>query len=168
MTPPFAIEPLSKAHDRTGFTCGHEKVDAYFRQAVSQDVKRKYATCFVAREVATGRVAGFYTLSASSVLLKDVPEDLAKKLPRYPTVPAVLIGWMGRDEAFRGTGLGEALLFDAIRTVATAPIGSHAIFADAIDEKAAAFYTAFGFSPLIEQPLRLFLPIATALALLEG
>ncbi|KMO42061.1 acetyltransferase [Methylobacterium variabile] len=168
MTQPFVIEPLSKDHDRTGFSCGHEKVDAYFRQAVSQDVKRKYATCFVAREVATGRVAGFYTLSSSNVPLKDVPAELAKKLPRYPTVPAVLIGWMGRDQAFRGTGIGEALLFDAIRTVATAPIGTHAIFADAIDERAAAFYAAFGFMPLLEQPLRLFLPVATGLALLDG
>ncbi|KMO32877.1 acetyltransferase [Methylobacterium variabile] len=167
MTHPFVIEPLSKDHDRTGFTCGHERVDAYFRQSVSQDVKRKYATCFVAREVATGRVAGFYTLSSSNVPLKDVPDALAKKLPRYPTVPAVLIGWMGRDEAFRGSGLGEALLFDAIRTVATAPIGSHAIFADAIDEKAAGFYAAFGFMPLLEQPMRLFLPVATGLALLD-
>ncbi|MGY2051130.1 GNAT family N-acetyltransferase [Methylobacterium sp. JK268] len=166
MTPPFAIEPLSKAHDRTGFTCGHAKVDAYFRQTVSQDVKRKYATCFVAREIATGRVAGFYTLSACSVPLTSVPEDLARRLPRYPTVPAVLIGWLGRDEAFRGSGLGEALLFDAVRTVATAPIGSHAIFADAIDDKAAAFYTDHGFIPLLELPMRFFLPMATALAVI--
>ena len=167
MTARFVIEPLSKAHDRSGFTCGNERIDAYFREGVSQDVKRNYATCFVARELATGRVAGFYTLSSSNVPLNEVPEALAKRLPRYPTVPAVLIGWLARHEEFGGCGLGGALLFDAIKTVATAPIGAHAIFADAIDEKAAGFYAAFGFTPLIERPRTLYLPLATALPLLK-
>lgn len=165
MTAPFVIEPLSKAHDRTGFASGNAAVDAYFRQSASQDVKRRLASCFVAREVATGRVAGFYTLASNSVPLLDVPEDLAKKLPRYPTVPATLMGWMGRNQAFRGQGLGEALVVDAIRTVAMSSIASHAIFADAIDEKTVRFYTDLGFVPLIGKPTRLFLPIATGLQL---
>jgi ribosomal protein S18 acetylase RimI-like enzyme len=163
----FVIEPLAKAHKRADFTCGNDRIDGYFRETVSQDVKRKYATCFVAREIATDRVAGFYTLSASNVPMTEVPEHLAKKLPRYPTVPAVLIGWLGRHRDFAGQGLGEALLFDAIKTVATAPIGAHAIFADAIDDGAAAFYAAFGFAPLADRPRTLFLPVATAMSLLS-
>jgi ribosomal protein S18 acetylase RimI-like enzyme len=159
----FAIEPLAKAHKRSDFTCGNARIDLYFRETVSQDVKRKYATCFVARDMTTNRVAGFYTLSSSNVPLNEVPEPLAKKLPRYPTVPAVLIGWLARHSEYAGQGLGEALLFDAIKTVATAPIGAHAIFADAIDDKAAAFYAAFGFTPLIKRPRTLYLPVATAL-----
>ena len=117
----FAIEPLAKAHKRDDFTCGNDRIDSYFRETVSQDVKRKYATCFVAREIATDRVAGFYTLSSSNVPLTEVPEPLAKRLPRYPTVPAVLIGWLGRHSDYAGQGLGEALLFDAIKTVADSP-----------------------------------------------
>lgn len=166
-SPRFAIEPLSKAHNRSGFACGNDRIDAYFRETVSQDVKRRYATCFVARELTTNRVAGFYTLSSNNIPLTDVPEALAAKLPRYPTVPAVLIGWIGRHHEFSGCGLGEALLFDAIRTVASAPIGAHAIFADAIDDKAANFYAAYEFTPLIEWPQRLYLPVSTALALIE-
>jgi ribosomal protein S18 acetylase RimI-like enzyme len=164
----FIIEPLDKKHRRTDFSCGNEQIDTYFREVVSQDVKRKYATCFVAREGATDRVAGFYTLSSSNVPLNEVPAPLAKKLPRYPSVPAVLIGWLGRDDNYAGQGLGEALLFDAIRTVATSPIGAHAIFADAIDDTAASFYAAFGFVPLIERPRTLYLPLATALRLLSA
>ncbi|HEY1943184.1 MAG TPA: GNAT family N-acetyltransferase [Roseiarcus sp.] len=163
MTPRFAIEPLAKSHKRADFTCGNGRIDGYFRETVSQDVKRKYASCFVAREIAANRVAGFYTLSSSNVPLNEVPEALAKKLPRYPTVPAVLIGWLGRHSDYAGQGLGEALLFDAIKTVATAPIGAHAIFADAIDDKAAAFYAAFGFTPLIRRPHTLYLPMSAAL-----
>jgi ribosomal protein S18 acetylase RimI-like enzyme len=162
----FAIEPLAKAHQRADFTCGNDRIDSYFREPVSQDMKRKYATCFVARELATDRVAGFYTLSSSNVPLNEVPEPLARKLPRYPSVPAVLIGWLGRHGDYAGQGLGAALLFDAIKTVATAPIGAHAVFADAIDDGAGAFYRAFGFMPLIGRPSTLYLPVATALSLL--
>lgn len=166
MSVQFAIEPLAKAHKRSDFTCGNDRIDGYFRETVSQDVKRKYASCFVARELTTNRVAGFYTLSSSNVPLNEVPEPLAKKLPRYPTVPAVLIGWLGRHSDYGGLGLGETLLFDAIKTVATAPLGVHAIFADAIDDKAASFYAALGFAPLITRPRTLYLPMATALSLL--
>lgn len=112
--------------------------------------------------------AGFYTLSSSNVPLNEVPEPLAKKLPRYPSVPAVLIGWLGRHTDHAGQGLGDALLFDAIKTLATSPIGAHAIFADAIDDKAASFYAAFGFTPLIERPRTLDLPVTTALSLLSA
>ena len=167
MSARFAIEPLAKAHSRANFICGNDRIDIYFRETVSQDVKRKYATCFVAREIATDRVAGFYTLSSSTVPLTEVPEPLASKLPRHPTVPAVLIGWLGRHIDYAGLGLGEALLFDAIKTVSAAPIGAHAIFANAIDDQAAAFYAAFGFLPLIQRPRSLYLPVATALSLIS-
>ena len=163
----FAIEPLEKGHKRSDFTCGNDRIDHYFRETVSQDVKRKYAICFVAREIATDRVAGFYTLSSSNVPLNEVPEPLANKLPRYPTVPAVLVGWLGRHSHYARQGLGEALLFDAIKTVATASIGAHAIFADAIDDGAAAFYATFGFTPLVRRPHTLYLPVATALGLIS-
>lgn len=167
MTARFIVEPLAKGHRRSNFTCGNERIDDYFRNIVSQDIRRRYAKCFVAREMATNRVAGFYTLSSNNVPLTEVPESLAKKLPRYPTVPAVLIGWLGRHADFAGQGLGEALLFDAIKTVATAPIGAHAIFADAIDDKAVSFYAAFGFTSLNMRPRTLYLPMATALALIS-
>jgi hypothetical protein len=164
--PGFVIEPLGKAHDRSRFACGNDRIDAYFRQTVSQDIKRQYATCFVACPADSNRVAAFYTLSSSNVPLVEVPEPLARKLPRYPTVPAVLIGWLARDIGYAGFGLGEAILFDAIRTVATAPIGAHAIFADAIDNKAAAFYAAYGFMPLVSRPATFYLPLASARSLI--
>ncbi|MCO5174934.1 MAG: GNAT family N-acetyltransferase [Trueperaceae bacterium] len=166
MSARFAIEPLSGEHERTGFSCGNARIDAYFHEVVSQDVKRNYAKCFVAVEGSTGRLAGFYTLSSSNVPLTDVPTVLAKRLPRYPSVPAVLIGWLGRHIDYAGQGLGEALLFDALRTVVTSSIGAHAVFAHAIDDRAASFYASFGFVPLIARPLTLYLPVATAMRLL--
>lgn len=168
MSPRFAIEALSKTHQRKTFSCGNERIDRYFRETVTQDIKRRYATCFVARDIEADRIAGFYTLSSSNVPLTAVPEPLASRLPRYPTVPAVLIGWLGRDQSYSRLGFGEALLFDAIKTVAEAPIGAHAIFADAIDARAVSFYAAFGFMPLTDRPKTLYLPVATAQRLLSG
>jgi ribosomal protein S18 acetylase RimI-like enzyme len=165
VTAQFVIEPMAKTHDRSGFRCGNDRIDQYFRETVSQDIKRDYATCFIARDVATNRIAGFYTLSASNVPLVDIPPKLARRLPRYPSVSAVLIGWLARHLDFAGAGVGELLLVDAIRTIVMAPIGAHAVFADAIDERAAAFYASFGFTPLISRPETLYLPLANVGAL---
>jgi ribosomal protein S18 acetylase RimI-like enzyme len=159
------VSELLGQHDRARFVSGNERIDRYFRETVSQDVKRNYAACHVLVERSTGQIAGFHTLSAHSVPLTDVAQELARKLPRYPSVPAVLIGWMGRDLAFRGAGVDPLLLYDAIRRVAKAPVGAHAICADAIDDAAAAFYRDHQFQPLVSRPQSLFLPMKTALAL---
>lgn len=163
----FFSEALAK-HDRSDFASGNERIDAYFRQTVSQDVKRGYAACYVLIEKANAKLAGFYTLSSHSIPLTEVAPDLARKLPRYPSVPAVLIGWLGRDATFRGQHVGSMLLADAITRLAAAPIGLHAICADAIDEAAAAFYREHQFRPFVSRPNALYLPMKTALALVAN
>lgn len=159
----FYSEALGK-HDRAAFTSGNDRIDAYFRQTVSQDVKRGYAACYVLVEKATDKLAGFYTLSSHSIPLTELAADLAKKLPRYPSVPAVLIGWLGRDISFRGQHVGSMLLADAITRLAAAPIGIHAICADAIDDAAAAFYREHQFQPFASRPNTFYLPMKTAAA----
>jgi ribosomal protein S18 acetylase RimI-like enzyme len=163
----FVSEVLAK-HDRAAFASGNEKIDAYFRNAVSQDVRRDYAACYVLVEGESGKVAGFYTLTSSSIPVDEIPPALARKLPRYPRVPAVLIGWLGRDVGFRGQNIGAMLLYDAFARIATSPIGAYAIFADAIDDEAAAFYRKHLFIPFAAKPHSLFLPVATALAAVRG
>jgi ribosomal protein S18 acetylase RimI-like enzyme len=163
----FVSQALGK-QDRVGFTSGNDRIDSYFRNVVTQDIKRKYAACYVLTDKQSGQIAGFYTLSAHAIALTDVPEETARKLPRCPTVPAVLIGWMGRDINFRGQQIGTLLLADAIRRLCHSPVGAHAICADAIDEQAAAFYREHQFLPLVSRPMSLFLPMKTASALIEG
>ena len=158
----FYSEELGK-HDRSAFASGNDRIDAYFRTVVSQDVKRNYAHCYVLVEKETNRLAGFYSLSATHIPLDEIPPGLARKLPRYPTVPSVLIGWLGRDMGFRGQEIGAMLLRDAIVRVATSNIGVYALCADAIDEAAVAFYRRFLFTPFESRPTSLFLPLATAL-----
>jgi hypothetical protein len=87
--PAFITEALASKHDRSSFTCGVEPLDRYLQQQATQDIRRRIASCFVMVEKATGAVAGYHTISATSLLLTDLPEAQAKRLPRHPLVPAV-------------------------------------------------------------------------------
>ena len=160
---PFRLAPLDAAHDRAAFNCGSEPLDRYLREQVTQDVRRRVAACFVA--LAEGqRIAGYYTLASASLLLADLPASVGKKLPRYPTVPAVRMGRFAIDQAFKGQGLGGALLADALDRSVRSEIAAYALMVDAKDEAAAAFYRHHGFIALPDSPLTLFLPLAAAQA----
>ena len=156
---PFQLAQLDAAHDRAAFSSDSEVLNRYLREQVSQDIRRRVAACFVA--LADGqRIAGYYTLASASLLLADLPASTGKKLPRYPTVPAVRMGRLAVDQAFKGQGLGGALLADALDRVARSEIAAFALMVDAIDETAAAFYRHHGFIALPDSPLTLFLPMA--------
>lgn len=157
---PLRLAPLAAGHDRAAFHCGSEPLNRYLREQATQDMRRRVAACFVA--VADGkRIAGYYTLASASLLLTDLPASTGKKLPRYPTVPAVRMGRLAVDRAFQGQGLGAALLADALDRSARSEIAAFALMVDAKDEAAAAFYRHHGFIALLDSPLTLFLPLAT-------
>ena len=161
------IETLGKHHHRAAFSCGQPALDDWFRRRASQDAKRNVARVFVAVDDDLG-VIGFYSLSSFALSIRDLPEEIARKLPRYDAIPAARIGRLARDERARGRGVGELLLADAIRRVLRAgrSIAVFAIVVDAKDERAVDFYTAFGFRRFPLQPHRLFFPTATAVAAL--
>ena len=160
--PPFIVEPLGRQHDRKAFHCGAEALDHYFHQQASQDMRRRVAACFVARAIETNIIAGFYTLAATNIVLKELPEQTIKKLPRYPAIPAILLGRLAVSSGHRGQGLGAALLADALDRAARVEIGAFALLVDAKDDQAAAFYRHHGFEALPDAPNRLFLALASA------
>jgi ribosomal protein S18 acetylase RimI-like enzyme len=165
--PDLSIETLGK-HDREGFTCGDKDLDDWFRRRAGQDEKRNLARVFVAVD-REKRIAGFYTLSTFTLSLEDIPEALARKLPRYQAIPAALIGRLAREERVRGQGIGELLLADAVRRILSAArsMAVFAIVVDAKNEAAAEFYKSFGFVPFPSRPNRLFLLVSTAIAALS-
>ena len=165
-TPAFSVSLLSVGQDRSQFQCGAKALDHYFQHQVGQDVRRRITACFVATSV-DARLAGFYTLAAASIPLNDLPTALLKKLPRYPQVPVVRMGRLAIDLAFKGQGLGAALLADALMRCCKAEIAAFALVVDAKDDTAAAFYAHHGFLALPEQSLTLFLPLATARTLVD-
>lgn len=162
------IEPLAGHHDRSAFSCGQQDLDDWFRRRASQDEKRNVARVFVAVDDELG-VVGFYSLNSYTLALTDLPQEIAKKLPRYDAIPAALIGRLARDVRARGRDVGELLLADAVRRILGAgrSLAVFAIVVDAKDERAADFYRGFGFRPFPSRPLRLFLLTSVAAAALE-
>lgn len=156
----FQLAPLDATHDRAVFNSDSEPLNRYLREQITQDVRRRVAACFVA--LAGGkRIAGYYTLASASLLLVDLPASTGKKLPRYPTVPAVRMGRLAVDQEFKGLGLGGALLADALDRAARSEIAAYALMVEAKDEAAVAFYQHHGFIALPDSPRTLFLPLAT-------
>ncbi len=164
MAQAYRIVPLDPGSDRSTFHCGVEALDRYFHEQVTQDIRRRVTTCFVAvNDQAT--VAGFYTLASASVFLADLPGAIAKKLPRFPTVPAIRMGRLAIDLRARGQKLGAALLADALARTLESGIAAFALVADAKDDKAVAFYRHHGFIALTKAARTPFLPLPTVKSL---
>lgn len=155
----FHIRQFTQSVDRHGFDCSHKDLNEYIRQYAAQDNQRNVARVFVATpEESEKRLAGFYTLSAGSISCSELPEALAKKLPRYP-VPVARLGRLAVGLQFQGQGLGSLLLADACQRTAHASktLAVAGIVVDA-KEAAAEFYRHFGFISLPSNPNKLVLP----------
>lgn len=162
-TKDLRVEPLSKGHDRNGFSCGVESLDTYLKTQASQDVRRKANAVFVLTAPSSPRVVlGYFTLCAYGLAPGVVPDEARRRSPRYPLVSAILLGRLAVHVSRRGQGLGGILLAEALRKAHDNAdvVGSSTIVVDALDEKAAAFYLAHGFLRLPESS-RLVFPMKT-------
>jgi GNAT superfamily N-acetyltransferase len=168
--PRFRLEPLGKEHDRAGFTCGVDSLDAYLKTQASQDMRRKANAVFILTpEESPQQIAGYFTLCAYGLAPGAIPEAAQKHLPRYPVVSATLLGRLAVSEAMQGRGIGAILLALALAKAYenAAVVGSSMVVVDALDERAAAFYAAHGFIRLPES-MRLILPMKTIGGLVAG
>jgi hypothetical protein len=157
----YVCERLNKRHDRKRFHCGVVELDTWFREQARQDLDRNVSAVFVMTPVSEpNRVAGFYTLSAASIAITELPDALTRKLPRYPIVPAILIGRLARDLAFPRTG--SLLIADALQRASSnaEEVAATVVVVDAKDDKAAEFYRRFGFENLANTPRRLFISMS--------
>jgi ribosomal protein S18 acetylase RimI-like enzyme len=167
--PKFVFEPLGQRHDRAAFSCGVEALDKYLQKQASQDAKKHAAAPFVITP--DGKtISGYYTLSQYAIDLGDLPEEVTKKLPKYPAVSATLLGRLAVGNNFRGKGLGEKLLMDALyRSLKLSEqVASTGVVVDAKDESGRAFYKKYGFIELPKVNRRLFLPMGTIEKLFAG
>lgn len=155
----FRIEPLGVGHNRSAFECGAEPLDRYLRVQAGQDARKNIAAPFVL-VLSDGTVAGYYTLSATAINLAELPEPTARKLPRYPLLPATLLGRLAVDQRHQGKGYGRFMLADALFRAFRSEIASFAVIVDAKDESALRFYQRESFLSLPDQPMKLFLPMA--------
>lgn len=160
------IEPLGAKHKtlRAAFSCGEPALDRYLKEQASQDARKRAAVPYVLVSE-DNRIAGYYTLSADNIPVDDLPAELVEKLhlPRYPVLGATLIGRLARDLSFKGQGIGELLLVDALKRSmrASEQIAAVAVVVDAKDEHAHRFYSTFGFIPFPDSKSRLFMLMKT-------
>lgn len=161
LTEQLTFAPLGPAHDRASFSCGIAPLDRYIRELATQDIRRRVSNCFVAADTA-GRLAGYYTLAATSLPLPDLSPEHARRLPRYTTFPACLVGRLAVDQTFRGQGFGGVLLVDAIARALRAEPAIFAMIVDAKDKAAMRFYLHHGLQRFTGRPMSLYLPLAEA------
>jgi len=148
-------------HSRANFSCGQRSLDRYIAEQMAQDVKKGVAAAFVLTVDSESRILGYYTLSASIVDISALDSAFSKKLPRYPHLPATLLGRLAVDERSKGQHLGEMLLIDALRRSyeATKHIASIAVLAEALDENAMSFYRRYGFQSFRDDAMKLYYPM---------
>jgi GNAT superfamily N-acetyltransferase len=160
----LSVELLGSNHDRMAFDCGVPVLNSYLQQYARQDLERGVATPYVLVP-STNRIeiAGFYTLTATAIKLTELPAETIKRLPKYPLVPATLLGRLAVSLKYRGKGLGEYLLIDALKRSlgASRVVGSAAVIVDAKDSSGVRFYERYGFKLLPDQNLRLFIAMKT-------
>jgi GNAT superfamily N-acetyltransferase len=156
----WIVEPLSKLHRRDKFTCGKPSLDEFIRLHVSQYEKRRLGKTFVVAEPDETNIVAYYTLAASAITFEHVPVEISKKLPKHP-VPVILLARLAIDQSVQGQRLGEYLLLDALFRCheLSGKLGVHAVEVEALDESARQFYEKYGFTPLLDNPLHLFLPV---------
>jgi predicted GNAT family N-acyltransferase len=125
-------------------------------------MKKNFAAVYVATSDGKA-IAGYYALSAYTVRLDSIPEQIARRLTRMPEVPSTLIGRLARSNAFRGQGVGEILLTNALKRSLehSKHVASWAVIVDAKDADAIAFYKKYAFIEIPATPNRLFLPMDT-------
>lgn len=158
----LTIQKLNAQHDVNSFSCGEPDLDDWLQRFARQHEKKSISKTYVLVDEADPKtIRGFYAITICTVDGTDLPEAMRKKLPR--NVPGYKIGRLARDLKFRGEGVGELLLVDAMMKAKylAGVAGGFALFVDAKNQKAADFYADFGFVPLPDNPLQLLIPMAS-------
>jgi GNAT superfamily N-acetyltransferase len=162
MSPPrYSVEALGN-HERPSFSCGVPDLDRYLHLQAGQDARRKVAAPFVMADK-DGRIAGYCTLSSYAIRATGLPPETARKLPRYPLIPATLLGRFAVSQAHLGQKLGRVLLMDALfrSWKNTAEVASVGVVAEAYNAAVRDFYLHHEFVPLAEHPRKLFIAMGT-------
>lgn len=154
---PHALKPN---HDISEFNSGEGELDEWLRGRARQAEATQTARTYVVTDAATGKVAGYYCLSAHAVARANIGGGrLGRNAP--DPVPVILLGRLAVDATYQGHRLGSALLKDALlKTVSAARvIGARAMLVHIINDEVAGFYTRFGFRAVPADPRTLVLPL---------
>jgi predicted GNAT family N-acyltransferase len=152
---------LRPEYNRTSFSCGVPVLDSYLKERARLDVKRGLCAVHILAENTT--IVGFYTLSAFTLQLKSLPPAIAKKYPANMLLPCWLIGRLAIATKFQKQNFGQLLLTDALHNIKNLAeqAGGYCVIVDAKNEGVKLFYEKYGFRPVIDDELRLYLPLSS-------
>lgn len=150
----YTIEPLSPTHDRAAFDCGEPSLNDFLKRFARQNDDKGLGRTYVAVLPDGSKIYGYYTVASGAVRFDTMPE----KLPRYP-IPVIHLGRLAVDVSTKGQGLGRILLIDALKRAASIAkqLGIYAVEVYALNDAARAFYLKYGFTPLLDDELHLYL-----------
>ena len=157
------IQPFGPAHVRENFLCGKVPLDEYLKKQLSQDIKKRVTKAYVLIDTPNLDVLGYYTISSSIINLADIDKDSTKKLPRYPSLPAMLIGRLARHQDYIGKRYGNILLLDSLKKIlnlSNNDVGICAVVVDVLDKDALKFYGNFRFQAFQSNPMKLYLLVS--------
>lgn len=154
------IQLLAAQHCRDGFDCGDVALNEFLLRQAGQQQRRGFGKTYVSLAEDGVTVTGFVTVSAGQVATSSLPAQA--KLPRHPA-PMLRIGRLAVDVRHQGKGIGQDLLAFALRLAVefSQRVGLYAVVVDAKHDKAKAFYLRLGFIACVDNPLCLYLPVAT-------
>jgi len=156
-------EAISRRHDRKNFNCGSSELNDYLRRYARQNHESGGAKTFVAVPPGdAARILGYYTISPGAIEFAKVPTTVSRRLGRYE-VPVFRLARLAVNLSNQGGGLGAELLLAAGRRALSvaAEVGGLALAIDAKSERAAQWYERFGAVRLLDDPLKLVLPLKT-------
>lgn len=159
---PLRIEPINRSHNRRSFDCGSADINRYLQNTARQQSDKRISRTFVLVDSEHPfELLGFFTLAACEMLVEKLPPRFAKKYPLRAS--AAKLARLAVASFMQRQGLGTYMMLNAMERVLQVAehLGVIGFFVDAKDDLAAAYYRQFGFIPLPDNPLELFLPIAT-------
>jgi GNAT superfamily N-acetyltransferase len=159
---PLRIEPISRSHNRRSFDCGSPELNQYLENTARQQSEKGISRTFVlVDDHNPGEILGFFTLTACEILVEKLPLRFAKKYPSR--APAAKLARLAVALSRQKQGFGTYMMINAMERIlfVAEHLGIIGFFVDAKDNSAAGYYRQFGFIPLPDSPLELFLPVAT-------
>lgn len=160
------FEELNRSHNRIGFDCGVKQLNEYLHNLARQNLKKGLSRTFVLiKKSVPEESLGFYTLSVFETSAEKLPPKFAKKYKGC--LPGVKIARFAVDKNLQKQGLGKHMIINAMKRVLAISenVGVIGLFVDAKNEDSRKYYLKFGFIPLQDHSLKLFLPIKTLLAM---
>lgn len=162
--------PISQDQDRRAFDCGVEDLNLFLRQYARQSHDRGGTKTFVAvRPGDPAKILGYYSISPASLAFPSVPRELTRGLGRYE-IPVFRLGRLAVDHSIQGRGLGASPLGAAARRalLVSTEVGGVALAIDAKDARVAEWYGRFGALRLLDDPLKLILPLKVVAKAMQG